>query len=422
MIINLCILYLLNALKFSQKNLLANKTRSFLTILGIIIGVASVIIIMAIGNSAQGLILKQVEGIGSNLVAITPGASNEKGPPASIYGIVIKTLTNDDLETLKKSKNIKGIIAIAGYSNGTVSVSRGNVDKNVSLTGTTNDYLEVASTQIAKGRFFSEKENFSVDKNVVLGSEIAKEFFKNEDPINKKIKIKKHYFRVIGILEEEGTSAFGASSQDDSVLIPLKTAQKLILGTNYLNFIRAKIEQPEQINLAKKQITQILRNEHNIDDPSKDDFGIKDQAMTLDMLKNITNIIRYFLLAVASVSLLVGGIGIMNIMLISVNQRIKEVGLRKSIGANNRDILTQFLVESIFVSLVGGLIGVFLGIIISFLIFIVVNYLGYDWDFLISISSIIIAVVISITVGIVFGIYPARKASRISPMEALHYE
>ncbi len=223
-------------------------------------------------------------------------------------------------------------------------------------------------------------------------------------------------------MKEEETSAFGASSQNDSVLIPLKTAQKLILGVDYLNFIRIKIANSDQINQAKKQITRIIRTNHDIDDPSKDDFAIKDQAMALKTLEKITDIIRYFLLAVASVSLLVGGIGIMNIMLISVNQRIKEVGLRKSIGANNKDILTQFLVEAIFVSLVGGLVGILLGFIISFLIFIIINYLGYDWEFLVSIFSIIIAVVISVTVGIIFGIYPARKASQISPMEALHYE
>lgn len=415
-------MYLFNALKFSQKNLLANKTRSFLTILGIIIGVAAVIIIMAIGNSAQRLILKQVEGLGSNLIAITPGASDEKGPPAALYGIVIKTLTNDDLKALDKDKSIKGIAAIAGYSNGTVLISRKSQEENLSLMGTTSSYLEVADTKIFKGRFFLKKDDDNLEKIAVLGYTVAEDFFKNEDPLNKKIKIKKHYFRVIGVLEEEGTSAFGATSQNDSVLIPVKTAQKLILGTNHLNFIRIKIAEVDQINPAKKQIVQLLRTQHDIDDPSKDDFSIKDQTAALEALKGITDIIRYFLLAVASVSLLVGGIGIMNIMLISVNQRIKEVGLRKSIGAKNKDILSQFLIESIFVSLVGGIVGIIFGIIISFIIFLVVNYLGYDWEFLISGLSILVAVTISVLVGTIFGIYPARKASQISPMEALRYE
>ncbi len=415
-------MYLFNAIKFSQKNLLADKTRSFLTILGIIIGIAAVIIIMAIGSSAQRLILKQVEGIGSNLIAVVPGASKDNEPPASVYGIVIKTLTNKDLEAIEKDKNIQGIVAITGYSNGTVKVNRNDVEENLSLMGVNSDYLEVANTEMEKGNFFLEKDDSGLEKNVVLGSNVAEKFFKKEEPLNKKIKIKNNYFRVIGVLKEEGTSAFGTSSQNDSVFVPLNTAQKLVLGNDYLNFIRIKIEAIEQIDLAKKQITATLRDQHNIDDPSKDDFSVKDQTMALDMLKNITNIIRYFLLAVASVALLVGGIGIMNIMLISVNQRIKEVGLRKSIGAKNKDILLQFLVESIFVSLIGGIIGIILGVLVAFLAAVVINFLGYEWEFLISFSSIIIAVLISVSVGIIFGVYPARKASRISPMEALHYE
>lgn len=415
-------MYLFNAIKFSQKNLLANKTRSFLTILGIIIGIAAVIIIMAIGNSAQQLILKQVEGVGSNLIVVVPGATKDNEPPASVYGIVIKTLTNKDLDSIEKDKNIQGIVAISGYSNGTVKVVREDLEENLSLMGVSSDYLEVANTKIETGDFFSEKDDASLEKKVVLGFNVAEKFFKNEEVLNKKIKIKNNYFRVVGVLEEEGTSAFGASSQNDSVFVPLKTAQKLVLGNDYLNFIRIKMESVEQIDLAKKQITATLRNQHNIDDPSKDDFSVKDQTMALDMLKNITNIIRYFLLAVASVALLVGGIGIMNIMLISVNQRIKEVGLRKSIGAQNKDILVQFLVESIFVSLIGGVIGIILGILVAFLVAIVVNFLGYEWEFLISFFSIIIAVLISVSVGVIFGIYPARKASEISPMEALRYE
>lgn len=415
-------MYLLNALNFSKKNLLANKTRSFLTILGIIIGVASVIIIMAIGNSAQNLILKQVEGLGSNLIAVTPGASNEDEPPASVYGVVIKTLTNDDFESIQKSQNIPGIKAIVAYSNGTVDVSKDDMAESLSLMGITSDYLELSDTKVIKGHFFSKKDDNSLDKSVVLGFDVAKNFFKNEDPLNKKIKIENHYFRVIGVLEEEGTSAFGSSNQNEAVLIPLKTAQKLVLGVDHLNFIRIKIASPEQISLAKKQIAQIIRTNHDIDDSEEDDFAIKDQALALEMIKKITDIIRYFLLAVASVSLLVGGIGIMNIMLISVNQRIKEVGLRKAIGAKNKDILLQFLIEAIFVSLVGGIIGIIIGIFVSFLIFIVVDYLGYDWDFIISFSSIFIAVTISIAVGIIFGVYPSKKASLISPMEALRYE
>jgi len=415
-------MYFLNTLKFSQKNLLANKTRSFLTILGIIIGISAIIIIMAIGNSAQNLILKQVEGLGSNLIAVTPGASEEIGPPASVFGIVIKTLVNDDLEAIKNDNRFRGLQAISGFVNGTVLVIGENIDKNISLMGVNADYLKIVSTKIEKGVFFNEKDDQSLEKKVVLGYEIAEEFFGNENPINKKIKINKHQFRVIGVLEKEGTSGFGVSDQNNSVFIPLKTAQKLVLGVDHLNFIRIKIENVEQVNQAKERVAEILRTKHNIDNPSQDDFSIKDQTMALDMLKNVTDVIRYFLLTIASVALLVGGIGIMNVTLISVSQRIKEVGLRKAIGAKNKDVLAQFLVESVFVSLIGGVIGIILGISISFIVSLVINHLGYEWEFMISFMSIVVAVLISVVVGIVFGIYPAKKASRISPMEALHYE
>jgi putative ABC transport system permease protein len=415
-------MYLFNALKFSQKNLLANKTRSFLTILGIIIGVASIIVIMAIGSSAQQLILNQVQGLGSNLIVITPGSSEENGPPASVFGIVIKTLTNDDLEAIKNGNQLRGVEAITGFANGTVLVERNGEDQNISLMGVNADFLEMSETEMEKGVFLNEKDDRSLEKKVVLGSEVAEDFFGKEDPLNKKVKIDKHQFRVIGVLEEEASAGFGVSDQNNTIFVPLETAQKLVLGIDYLNFIRVKVGKVGQMELVKERLTEILRTRHNIDDPSKDDFSIKDQTMALDLLKNITNVIRYFLITVASVALLVGGIGIMNIMLISVNQRVKEVGLRKAIGAKNKDVLSQFLVESIFVSLVGGVIGIILGILFSFIIYLVVNYLGYEWDFLISVSSILIVVFVSVVVGIVFGIYPARKASRISPMEALHYE
>jgi len=411
-----------NPIIISYKNLMATKFRSFLTILGVVIGVASVIIIMAVGRSAQALIIDQIQGIGSNLVVILPGASSEDGPPASIFGIAVTTLTYDDLQAIRNSRRLPEIEDGAGYVAGSIAVDYRDENVNASLTGTTASYLVVEGTEIEQGRFFNEEEEVNLSRVVVLGNQVAKDIFGEENPLNKRVKIRDQNFQIIGVLEERGTSGFGAQSQDDSVFMPLKTAQKNILGINHLGFVRFKIKSPELINSAKAGITIILRDRHGIKDPSNDDFSVRDQASALEIITTVTNALRYFLLAIGSISLIVGGVGIMNIMLVAVSQRIREVGLRKAVGAKNEDILYQFIIESATVSSVGGVIGIVFGVLISFLIAIVVQALGYEWPLLISPLSILIAVIISISIGIIFGSYPARKASKVSPMEALRYE
>jgi len=259
-------------------------------------------------------------------------------------------------------------------------------------------------------------------REAVLGSNLAKDLFGSADPLNKKIKINKHNFTVIGIFKDRGSTAFGISSQDDGVFIPLRTAQKLILGIDHLGFIRLKVKSADLIDSAIANAKITLRNQHDIDDPVNDDFTIRDQASAVEAVGDITNVLRYFLLAIGSVALVVGGVGIMNIMLIAVSQRVREVGLRKALGARNTDVMAQFLVESAAVSFLGGAIGIILGVLVSFLASAVIQSLGYNWPFLISIWSIIIAVAVSILIGIIFGLYPAYKAARVSPMEALRYE
>jgi len=413
---------IINPVKISYKNLMAAKFRSFLTILGTIIGVASVIIIMAIGQSAQELILDQVKGAGSNLIGILPGASDEDGPPAALMGISSTTLKYEDLLALNKKRNVPEVEDAAGYVMSAVSVSQEDTDLNASLTGTTASYIDVESAEIASGRFFTEGEEMNLARVAVLGSSMAEDLFGSADPLNKKIKIKKHNFTVIGVFKERGSMAFGISSQDDSVFVPLHTAQKLILGINHLGFIRLKVKSADLVNSAIANAKITLRNRHDIDDPVNDDFTIRDLASAVEMVGDITNVLRYFLLAIGSVALVVGGVGIMNIMLITVNQRIREVGLRKALGAKNADVMAQFLVESATISFLGGAVGIILGILISLLASVVVQSLGYDWPFLISIWSVVIAVTVSILIGIIFGLYPAYKASRVSPMESLRYE
>jgi putative ABC transport system permease protein len=412
----------LDPVKISYKNLMAAKFRSFLTILGVIIGVASVIIIMSIGLSAQGLILDQVKGIGSNLIGVLPGASEKEGPPPALMGISTTTFTYDDLLAITNKKNIPEVEDGAGYVMGTASISWNSVSKNASFTGTTASYINVESADIVDGRFFNSEEEANMSRFAVLGNQIAKDIFEQNDPLNQKIKINDENFTVIGIFKERGSSAFGASSQDDTVFVPLKTAQKIILGINHLGFARLKVKSPDLIPSAINNVEITLRNRHNIDDSANDDFSVRDQAAALETIGKITDVLRYFLLAVGTISLIVGGVGIMNIMLIAVGQRIREVGLRKAVGAKNGEIMSQFLVESASVSLLGGIIGIILGILVAFIAAKIIQSLGYSWQFLISFQSIAVAVLVSILIGIIFGLYPARKASRVSPMEALRYE
>ncbi len=414
---------IVSPIKISYKYLLAAKLRSFLTILGIIIGVASVIIIMAIGQSAQKLILDQISGVGSDLIGILPGASDdENSPPPAAMGIIIKTLKYDDLKALTDGKKVPEVSSGAGYVLGTETAEYEGTSVTASFIGTTSGYVLTENTEVEKGRFISEDEEASLSRVAVLGTQIAKDIFGSDDPIGKRIKLKDQNFSVIGLLKKRGSSSFGMSSQDDTIYIPVKSAQKIILGTDHLGFIRLKVKSSELIPQAIANVKATLRDRHNIDDPSKDDFSVRDQASAMETVEKVTNILRYFLLVIGAISLIVGGVGIMNIMLIAVSQRIREVGLRKAVGAKNSDVTFQFLIESVFISFLGGVIGIVSGIVVSFLISVVANILKYDWPFIISWQSVFVATVVSILIGVIFGLYPARKAATISPMEALRYE
>ena len=380
------------------------------------------IIIFAVGQSAQELILDQIRGVGSNLIGVLPGASDEKGPPASAMGIVVTTLKYDDLLELKKPKNVTGVEAAAGYLMGTATLKSNEEETGVSFTGTTADYLEVESTEVEKGRFISEDEEINLSRVAVLGASLSKDIFGEVEPLGEKIKIKDYDFTVIGVLEERTSAGFGVSSQDETVFVPLFTAQKLLLGINHLGYIRLKVDSEENIAIAKADVANVLRNQHDIDDPEDDDFSVRDWASAIEIISTVTDAMRYFLLAVGTISLIVGGVGVMNVMLIAVNQRINEVGLRKAVGAKNSDVMIQFLIESATISFVGGVWGIIFGIAVSYLASVIINSLGYDWKFIISPISILVAVSVSVLIGIFFGLYPARKASKISPMEALRYE
>jgi len=407
-------------IKISYKNILAAKWRSFLTMLGIIIGVASVIIVMAVGAGAQSLILNEVQSIGSNLIGVLPGASDEKGPPASVFGVVVTTLKYEDLQALLKKKNAPHITAGAGYITGSAIINYKEKSFASSFQGISSDLPNVEKITLSSGRFFSKEEETNLAKVAVLGFNRAKELFPNEDPLGKTITIKNLNFTVVGAMEEKGSSSF--SSPDDLIFVPLFTGQKLLLGIDYLNFIRVKVDEERNLDRSVVDIKATLREQHRIKDPADDDFSVRNTAQALSILTNITNVLKYFLTAIAAISLVVGGVGIMNIMLIAVNQRIREIGLRKAVGARNTHIIYQFLVESIAITLSGGITGLLIGIIFSYLAAIIIRGLGNTWEFIITWQSVALATAVTIAIGLIFGMYPARKASKVSPMEALRYE
>ena len=415
-------LIIIKSIKTSVKALLSNKARSFLTMLGIIIGVAAVIIIMSLGAGAQSLILSQVKSLGTNLIGVLPGGSESDGPPASAMGIIITTLTYDDLLAISDKKNVPNLIGTVGYYKGQDTISWQNNSYETSLNGSTVGYLVVEGGEVADGRFFTEEEERSLARVIVLGSTVKKELFGESEALGQYVKIKKQTFQVIGTMKERGTVAL--QDYDDQVFIPLKTMQKLIAGVNHLGFIRAKVDYEENVNKAIVDVKATLRDQHDIKDQSgkNDDFSVRSAAQALDMISTITNALKYFLAAIAALSLIVGGIGIMNIMLVSVTERTREIGLRKAVGANNVNIMMQFLSEAITITMIGGIIGIISGVFISYVVSVVFNILGYDWEFVVSIFSIITAVSISGLIGIVFGLFPASKASKLEPVEALRHE
>jgi putative ABC transport system permease protein len=396
-----------------------NKLRSALTMLGIIIGVAAVIIMIAVGNGAQARVEDQMRSLGSNLIIVFSASSTFTGARSGAGGL--QTISEDDAYAI--SRELPDEIQTAAPAlRGSGQVVAGNANWSTSFYGVTPEYFEAREWPVAEGRLIEQAEVNGAAKVALIGRTVATNLFGDESPIDQVIRIRKVPLTVIGVLESKGQNMMG-SDQDDIVLMPISTARKRILGATALaksrsvGSISVKVRQGADIKAAEEHMRELLRQRHRLQPGQEDDFNVRNLSELLQAQEASSRVLAMLLAAVASVSLLVGGIGIMNIMLVSVTERTREIGLRMAVGARGHDILTQFLVEAVTLALIGGLVGVMLGIGGAYAI-------GHfaEWRVELSTASIALAVGFAAAVGIFFGFYPARKAAALSPIEALRYE
>lgn len=411
-----------DAFKTATRSLLHGKMRSVLTMLGIVIGIASVIILMSIGQSAQNLILNQVEGIGSNLIYVIPGGTpnGRLATPAQAQGIIVQSLTQQDVDALQREISVTAVVPEV---RGQADVVYGENDVVTTYMGENADFFPVRDFKTTNGYPFTQTDVDSFNHVAVIGSALADTLFgPNIDPVGKQIRVKNFYFRVVGVLEKKGTGPMGID-QDNIVIVPLYVAQKQMLGITFFHDIITQADPNYDEAFVKDRMSFILRQDHAITDPNKDDFTVRSQEDALTILKSVTSIMTSFLAAIASISLIVGGIGIMNIMLVSVTERTREIGLRKAVGATDADILEQFLIESVVLTVIGGIVGITLGgVVVGIAYEILSRVLDTGWTFAFPLSSVFMALGVSTVAGLAFGIYPARQAAKKHPIDALRYE
>jgi macrolide transport system ATP-binding/permease protein len=401
----------LDYLRQAAGAIVAHKMRSFLSILGILIGVAAVIAMLAVGQGAKESIEKQLASLGSNLLLVRPGSSRAMG--VALQAGTVTRFTFQDVAAIEKLTD--EVKSVSPSVTGRAQLVYANKNWNTQIEGVGVDYASIRASEPAVGRFFSEGEVKMREKVVLLGTTVANQLFGDTNPIGETIKINLLNFKVIGVLPQKGGSGF--HDPDDTALIPVTTAMYRVLGKEYIDSLYVEAKGPDLIDAAQKDVTNVIIKQHHLNKEEEGSFQIRNMSDIKNTLESTTKTMSLLLGSIAAISLLVGGIGIMNIMLVSVTERTREIGLRKAIGANNKDIMVQFLIEATLMSFIGGLSGILLGTGVSTLI-----TLFAGWTVRVSLSSIILATTFSLAVGIVFGLWPAQKASTLDPIEALRYE
>ncbi len=402
-----------NLFKIALKAIYNNKTRSLLTMLGIIIGIASVIAMLGFGQGTQDQIKNQISSMGSNMIMINPGGERRAGQRMDASSM--QTLKMEDYNSIRNECPHVTYVSPSVSSSG--QLVAGNNNYPASVTGCSEDYLQIRQLEMQDGDMFSEQDVKTSAKVCVIGKTIVDNLFPDEDPIGKIIRVNKIPFRVIGVLESKGTNSMGMD-QDEIVLAPFTTVMKRMLSQTHLSGIQASATTEEDTQLAMNEIEDVLRRNHRLKDGDENNFSLSSMEEIMSTISTVTGMMTLLLAAIAGISLVVGGIGIMNIMYVSVTERTKEIGLRMSVGARGIDILSQFLIEAVLICLTGGIIGILLGYGLGALVSMVSDQITVS----ISTSSVILAFSVCVIIGMFFGWYPAKKAANLDPIEALRYE
>jgi ABC-type antimicrobial peptide transport system permease subunit len=399
-----------------------SKLRASLTVFGILVGIAMVVIVFAAGAGIRGMIMSQISSFGNNWINIEikipeTGKMSQENARGIGQGVSITTLTSKDADRVKQLPNVED--TYSGLATQAV-ISVREVNKRPVIFGVSASYARITANEIAEGRFFTEEEDQSAASVLVLGSEIKNQIFGNQEAVGNFVKIDGQPFRVIGIFESIGTAGF--IDMDSIVYLPIRTVQTSLMGIQHVSWIIAQVKNPAISESTAEEIRSIVRERHEITDPNKDDFSVTTMQESQAIVGNILNALTWLLVALAAISLAVGGVGIMNVMYVSVVERTFEIGLRKAMGATEKHILYQFLIEAVTMTLIGGLFGIVIGVSVSAIVAFAAQQIGYTWPFEISLFSIVLSVGFSTTIGVFFGLYPAKRAAALNPIVALQQE